>query len=94
VFTVLTLSQMGNALAIRSTHRSLFQIGLFSNKALLGSVLLTFVLQMMVIYVPPLQTVFQTTALSLSDLLLCMGLSSIVFLAVEGKKLARKQMLR
>jgi Ca2+-transporting ATPase len=93
VFTVLTLSQMGNALAIRSTHQSLLQIGLLSNKALLGSVLLTFVLQMMVIYLPPLQTVFQTTALPVSDLLICMALSSIVFLAVEGKKLVRKQML-
>jgi Ca2+-transporting ATPase len=87
VFTVLTLSQMGNALAIRSSRQSLFQIGLFSNKALLGSVLLTFVLQMAVVFLPPLQTVFKTTALSFVDLALCLALSSIVFASVELQKL-------
>src|SRR5690606_34379469 len=46
VFTVLTLSQMGNALAIRSSRDSLFQIGLFSNRAMFASVSLTFLLQM------------------------------------------------
>jgi Ca2+-transporting ATPase len=60
VFTVLCLSQMGNALAIRSEKESLFNIGLFSNKPLLGAVLLTFALQMATIYVPFLQPIFKT----------------------------------
>jgi Ca2+-transporting ATPase len=55
VFQTLTLSQMGNALAIRSGRDSLFKIGLFSNKALLGAVLLTFILQMAVVYLPFVQ---------------------------------------
>ena len=87
VFTVLTLSQMGNALAIRSARDSLFQIGLLSNKALLGSVLLTFLLQLTVIYLPPLQTVFKTVSLSIGELLWCLLLSTIVFWAVEAAKL-------
>ena len=92
VFTVLTLSQMGNALATRSDRDSLFTIGLLSNKALLGSVLLTLLLQIVVVYLPMMQTVFKTTALSASDLLLCLALSSIVFVAVEIKKwVARRQ---
>ena len=33
IFTVLTFAQMGNALAIRSSHDSLFRIGIFSNMA-------------------------------------------------------------
>ncbi|MEO8496516.1 MAG: cation-translocating P-type ATPase, partial [Planctomycetota bacterium] len=61
IFTVLTLAQMGNALATRSARDSLFQIGVFSNMALVGSVTLTFGLQMAVIYWPPLQNIFQTT---------------------------------
>ena len=52
VFTVLTLSQMGNVLAIRSERESLFRQGLFSNLPLLGAVLLTFALQLATIYVP------------------------------------------
>ena len=59
LFTTLTLSQMGHALAVRS-RESLFKVGLLSNKALLGAVLLTFVLQMAVVYVPFLQNLFKT----------------------------------
>lgn len=61
VFTTLALSRMGLAQTMRSERDSLFQIGLLSNKPLLGAVALTFGLQMAVIYVPFLQTVFKTT---------------------------------
>ena len=87
VFTVLTLAQMGNALATRSARDSLFQIGVFSNKTLIGSVALTFALQMAVIYWAPLQNIFQTTALTAGELVLCLALSTIVFWAVETQKL-------
>jgi Ca2+-transporting ATPase len=86
VFTVLALAQMGNALATRSAHDSLFQIGIFSNRALIGSVVLTFALQLAVIYWPPLQNVFKTTALSAAELLSCIALSTLVFWAVEVQK--------
>lgn len=86
VFTVLTLSQMGNALAIRSSRDSLFRIGVFSNKALIGSVALTFGLQMAVVYWPPLQSIFKTTALTAAELIVCLVLSTIVFWAVEAQK--------
>lgn len=86
VFTVLTLSQMGNALATRSETESLFRQGVFSNRALIGSILLTFVLQLGVVYLVPLQTLFRTEALSLLELGGCLLLSTVVFLAVELKK--------
>ncbi|MCB0190535.1 MAG: cation-translocating P-type ATPase [Anaerolineae bacterium] len=91
VFTTLTLSQMGNALAIRSRRDSLLTIGLFSNKVMLGSVLVSFGLQLAVIYVPFLQSIFKTTALSFADLMISLGVSSIVFFAVEGEKWWRRQ---
>jgi Ca2+-transporting ATPase len=87
VFTVLTLSQMGNALAIRSMSDSLLRLGLFSNLPLLGSVVLTFLLQLLLVYYPPLQELFKTTALSWTDLALCLALSTVVFWAVEARKL-------
>jgi Ca2+-transporting ATPase len=86
VFTTLTLSQMGNALAIRSKKDSLFSIGLLSNRPLLGAVLLTLVGQLAVIYVPFLQEFFKTSALSLQDLGLSLVLSTVVFWAVELSK--------
>jgi len=91
IFTTLTLSQMGNALAVRS-RESLFTIGLLSNKALLGAVLLTFILQLGVIYLPFLQELFKTAALSPGELLLSLGLSTVVFWGVELQKwLARRR---
>lgn len=90
VFTVLCISQMGHAMAIRSEWKSLFQQGVFSNRQLVGAVLLTFGLQMAVIYIPFLQEIFRTQALSLEELLICIGLSSIVFWAVEIEKWVKR----
>lgn len=91
VFTVLTLSQMGHVMAVRSEWDSLFCQGLFSNKLLLGSVLLTFGLQMAVLYVPVLQPIFKTQALSRNELLFCLVLSSVVFFVVEIEKWMRRR---
>jgi Ca2+-transporting ATPase len=86
VFTTLTLSQMANALAVRSEQDSLFSIGLLSNKPLLGAILLTFVLQMAVVYVPFLQTIFKTEALPLDDLVISLILSTLVLWGIEIQK--------
>ena len=86
VFTTLVLSQMGNALAVRSKRVSTFKLGFFSNKLLIGAVLLTFVLQLIVIYVPFMQRIFDTAPLTLIQFLISLGLSSVVFIAVELSK--------
>jgi Ca2+-transporting ATPase len=86
VFTVLTLSQMGHALAIRSERDSLFLLGPASNPALLAAVLLTFGLQMATLYVPALNPIFHTAPLSAGELAMCLLLSSGVFIAVEIEK--------
>ncbi|UCH47802.1 MAG: cation transporting ATPase C-terminal domain-containing protein, partial [Betaproteobacteria bacterium] len=86
VFTVLTLSQIGHVLAVRSEDQSLFSLGLFSNKPLLTAVVLTIVLQMATIYVPQLNPIFRTTPLPPFELAVCLVASSIVFVAVEIHK--------
>ncbi|MBZ0157356.1 MAG: cation-translocating P-type ATPase, partial [Alphaproteobacteria bacterium] len=86
VFTVLCLTQLGHVLAIRSEKKSLFTMGLFSNKHLIGAVVLTFLLQMATIYIPFLNPIFKTVPLTFGELLLTLGLSSIVFFAVEIEK--------
>ena len=91
VFTVLTLSQMGHVLAIRSERDSLISQGLFSNWPLLGAVMLTFCLQMAVLYIPVLQPIFKTEALSRNELVFCLALSSVVFLVVEVEKWMRRR---
>jgi Ca2+-transporting ATPase len=91
VFTVLCLSQMGHVLAIRSERESLFSQGLFSNKPLVGAFLLTFALQMATIYLPFLQPIFKTEALTLGELALTLALSSLVFFAVEIEKWLKRR---
>jgi Ca2+-transporting ATPase len=86
VFTTLTLSQMGNALAVRSSRDSLFQIGLLSNKPMLGAVLLTFVLQLLITYTTLGQNLFGIQALPLPYLLISLLLSTVIFWAVEVEK--------
>ena len=86
VFTVLTLSQVGHALAVRSERTSLFSLGLGSNRALAGAALLTVALQMAVLYIPSLNPIFKTVPLGAADLVLCLVLSSAVFFAVEAEK--------
>jgi Ca2+-transporting ATPase len=86
VFNVLCLSQMGHVLAIRSETRSLFKIGIFSNKLLLGSVILALILQAAITYTPFLQTVFHTEALTWQEFVVVGVASSLVFFAVELEK--------
>jgi P-type Ca2+ transporter type 2C len=86
VFTVLTLSQLGHVLAIRFERESLFTGGAFSNPMLSGALLLTFVLQMAVLYVPWLNPIFKTAPLSSGELVACLALSSVVFIGVEIEK--------
>lgn len=86
VFTVLTLSQMGHVLVIRSERESVFQQGFFSNLPLLGAVFLTFLLQMAVLYVPFLNQVLKVEPLSGTELAICLAASCIVPLAVEVEK--------
>jgi Ca2+-transporting ATPase len=78
-------------LAIRSERESLFAHGLFSNKPLLGAVILTLLLQMATIYVPILNGIFRTEPLSLMELAVAIGISSAVFFAVEGEKWLKRR---
>ncbi|HPW87299.1 MAG TPA: HAD-IC family P-type ATPase, partial [Chitinophagales bacterium] len=94
VFTVLCLSQMGHALAIRSNTTSFFKQGIFSNKLLMGAVVFTLLLQLCVIYIPFLQDIFRTQSLTIYELLICLGISSIVFWAVELEKLIKRYRTR
>ncbi len=94
VFTVLCLSQIGHVLAIRSDTESLFSMGLFSNKPLLGAVVLTFGLQMATIYVPMLNPIFKTEPLSMNELAFTLAMSTAVFIAVEIEKIVKRRALR
>ena len=85
-FTILVFAQLFNALASRSHLQSAFK-GLFSNKWLWGAIALSIVLQLVVIYVPFLNTAFGTTPLPPMAWLECIGLAFFGLLASEIRKI-------
>lgn len=87
-FTCFVLFDMFNALSCRSESKSILrgEIGLFSNTLFNWAVSLSLVGQLLVIYFPWLQDVFQTEALGLFDLVALCMLCSTVFLADELRK--------
>lgn len=89
-FTVLCFSQLGHVMAIRSSHRSTFTIGLFSNRSMVFAITVTFLLQLMIIYVPFFNDVFKTQPLTLTELAITVAVSSVVFWAVELIKLVKR----
>lgn len=86
VFTVLSFVQMAQIMAIRSERASLFELSLLSNKPMLGAVGLTILLQLAVIYIPVLNTIFYTEPLSLAELIACCAASSLVLASSELDK--------
>ncbi|MEY3240940.1 MAG: hypothetical protein RIR11_2378 [Bacteroidota bacterium] len=89
IFTVLCFTQLAYVMAVRSNHTFLFQQGIFSNPSLIWTVLFTFGLQLLVLYVPLFQVIFSTQALSLKELGSCILAALLVFHAVELEKYIR-----
>jgi P-type Ca2+ transporter type 2C len=90
VFTVLCLGQLTHVMAIRSERDSLFSQGIFSNPKLIFTVGITFILQLAVIYFPFFNAVFKTQPLSFNELIFCVGISLVIFIAVEIEKIIRR----
>ena len=92
IFCILTLAQLGNALACRSSRFSIFEIGLRTNPVLLYAVAGTFGMQLLLIYLPPLQSLFRTVPLTPVDLLICIAASLVVLIVTELEKaIARRR---
>lgn len=90
IFNLLSLSQMGHLLAIRS-QRSFFRSGIFSNTRLIMAVLLVMGLQAVITYTPALQPYFHTESLSPAEFLIIGAAAAVVFLAVEFEKYSGKK---
>ncbi len=86
IFATLAFSRIFLVQAIRGEQESFFKMGIMSNKPLLGSVMVTTGLQLLVLYNPMFQKIFETQPLSIVELLLCLGVASLGFWAVELQK--------
>ena len=62
--------QIGAAFAIRANQASLRQIGVFTNHHLLRGIAFALAFAAAIIYAPPLQALFSTSALPVGDVLI------------------------
>ena len=89
-FAVLSLSQLVHAFNLKSSL-SLFKTGISGNMKLVGAFLLGLIMQVSVITVPALNSVFRTVPLSLSQWLIVAALSLSPLILVElSKNLGRR----
>jgi len=86
VFCVIAAMQVGQALAGRSFHTSLFRMLPFSNRVLSVMVVSVILLQGLVVYLPSLQPVFGTRALRLPEVVSVLAFGAIVVFASEIEK--------
>lgn len=86
-FVVLAGSQLFYSLAMRDSEKSIFQLGLFSNKFLIGAILVGFILQFAVISVPFLAAAFKVQMLSAHDWGLVILFSLVPLVLKELSKL-------
>uniref|UniRef100_A0A4W6DML8 Calcium-transporting ATPase n=1 Tax=Lates calcarifer TaxID=8187 RepID=A0A4W6DML8_LATCA len=89
-FTCFVFFDMFNALSSRSQTRMVHEMGLCSNRTFCFAVLASIMGQLLVIYFPPLQNVFQTESLSILDLLFLVSLTSSVCVVSELIKMVER----
>ena len=87
VFTTLCLAQMGHAIAIRSNTQLTIELDPRTNPYVWGSVIMTTVLQLVLIYVEPFQRFFGTHLIRPEELAVCFGFSALMFVWIELEKL-------
>ncbi|MBD2189311.1 cation-translocating P-type ATPase [Pseudanabaena mucicola] len=87
VFTTLCIAQMGHAIAIRSNTQLTIELNPMTNLYVWGSVIMTTVLQMVLIYVEPFRVFFGTHLLTATELAVCFGFSTLMFVWIELEKL-------
>lgn len=82
-FVVLATSQLFYSLSMRNTTKSIFQVGFFSNKYLIGSIIIGVLLQLIVISIPFLATAFYVHNISLLDWIIVIGFAAIPLIVNE-----------
>ncbi|KGM97960.1 ATPase [Clostridium novyi A str. 4552] len=66
-FMVMSTSELIHALNVRNTEKSVFKIGLFSNKPLILSIVLGIVLQTILLFIPVFRNAFNVYKLNIYD---------------------------
>jgi Ca2+-transporting ATPase len=82
-FTTFAFFQFFNVLNCRNMDESIFKNGLFTNRMATWSIAATLCLHLLILYVPFLQRIFDTTALSIRELIICVAVASTILILYE-----------
>ena len=85
-FVTLSVSQLFHSLNLRSTKKSLFQVGLFTNKFLLASILLGVLIQVILVSTPVFNNIFGIHMLTVKDWLFVLTVSLVPVIFSELSK--------
>ncbi len=83
LFTTLIFAQLALALEVRTEKRSLFSVGLLSNKPMLGAVAIGIATQLALVYVPFLQRIFKTVPMSVTHMAMAASTAFVIILVAE-----------
>lgn len=87
--------QFANGFGCRTERESLFAVGIFKNRWLLGGAVMGLLIMVAISYVPFLQSIFKTAPLTLADWGFLTFAGVTLFFAEEGRKwIARRRAAR
>jgi len=86
-FTFIVIYKLFLTFSCRSSEQTIFQLGFLTNKKMVWAVLFSFILQLIIIYIPFMQTIFQTTTLNIFNWLTVFIFAGIAFVLIEIKKI-------
>ena len=89
-FTVMVIAQLVHAFNCRSERWSLFQVGLWTNRPLLLAFSLSLMIQVVVLTVPAVATIFKVVPLPIEDWALMGAMGLLPFLLMELIKALRR----
>lgn len=92
--TTLAVFQWFNAWNCRSEEKSVFQMGFFSNKFLVGATIMVILLQILTVYNPIMQKILHTTPLALIDWLIIIVIGSSIIIIEEVRKYFQRLIIK
>lgn len=90
-FLTIIACQLFYSLSFRHEYKSIFRVGIFSNKYLVFAIILGFALQLMVLFVPILRESFKLQVIGIYDWLKVIGLGLVPLFVNELIKLFSKK---
>ena len=94
VFSILCFMQLANALSVRFMYTLMFSSSIFENKGMWATIALTVALQVLLINVPLLQSIFKTSTLPQPVVFMSLGAILLFVVCIEtGKLLTRMKYL-